>query len=213
MNDRSSLVKGIQEYCGSFDHKLERVCKGMMIFGAASSGIILLVMMIRRTLAVYSIVWIMAPLFFTLLAFAVSFDSSAKKTKRKLDKYRKRGILDEVAEDFGRSEPCYGDALRLGKSCIFGRDYGEFAPLSMIGAICRVRHDHYYDGRLDHTYYFIEIKYKVEKRKLCDLKAEQCFDDNAWKVFSEQLRWINDKIKIDAAVERRTTYSSSDSGD
>lgn len=213
MSDRSSLVKGIQEYCGAFDHKEIALSRDIMIFGVVCFFAVLFFLIYIKGLTALSLVWFIVPVFITLLGYALSFDSSAQKTRRKLNKYRRQGILDEIADDFAVSEPRYNDALRIGKSAIFGRNAGEFAPLSRIAKISRVGHRFYHDGYLQRTVYFIEVKYKLDAYKLCFLNEAQCSDEKAWKVLSEDIHFQNNKTKIPPGIETRSTYSSSSSDD
>lgn len=96
------------------------------------------------------------------------WSSSIKAFKKDVAAAEESGELDSIADDFSRSQPVLGKKIRLGESCVYGKNCGR---------IIRYKDIRRYDVQPNKKYMYPTCELTDGKQvSLCQLRASRSLD-------------------------------------
>lgn len=202
-------MKELEEYCSEYS---EGVYKMFRVFTVASIIIAILVFLFYRNSNPTDMFFVMIfPVIIFIIGLSVMLGSPYEVFKRKMKKFSRKGLEQEVVEDFKKSESQYRDLMRMGEKYIFAAKTGNIVPYSSIKKIYR-KLDLYMNGNtVDRSEFYIVYETIVSPNKLCNLDDRIDIDDEQWKIFTENMRWRSPKTNV--VPKTKIKYIYPDSGD
>ncbi len=140
--------------------------------------------------------FLIAMLFAARFMFKEMYQCYAILFKKRLEYFRKIGVISQVAPDFEQGVRIFGKNLVVGKNFLFGRENGMVVMYSEIDVLYRHEHKTDYESGARPLYsFYVKFMSRGEEYTLCSLDHRQAISDE-WVKLCELASLKNPNIRI-----------------